>query len=218
MGHLSMIVFQKCVVMPTIVGGYWGALLTLRLISWKRKTWLFQPNNKIKISVQQIIFINFGKSLKNAPLMNIPSSPSLVPSTPKVTGCHRIYARYISLSSIHSVCIMLFILSPLIRWSYIKCCALLRVFLLTTNWQLSLNDFASTLLHHHDLNIMPFSYWMKKLFFLNIQPFSLTRMKLYGDNTFVLRFSTLIRSTMHLRILRIRSDLQTRKYSVSFRI
>ena len=158
-----MIVFQKCVVMPTIVGGYWGALLTLRLISWKRKTWLFQPNNKIKISVQQIIFINFGKSVKNAPLMNIPS-PSLVPSTPKVTGCHRIYARYISLSSIHSVCIMLFILSPLIRWSHIKCCALLRVFLLTTNWQLSLNYFASTLLHHqphsgifiNDLNIMPF--------------------------------------------------------------
>jgi len=80
---------------------------------------------------------------------------------------------------------------------YDICCALLRVFLLTTNWQLSLNDFASTLLHHHDLNIMPFSYWMKKLFFLNIQPFSMTWKKIHGDNTIVLRFSTLIRSTMH---------------------
>ena len=86
MGHLSMIVFQKCVVMPRIFGGYWGALLTLRLISWQRKNWVFQPNNKIKISVQKVNFNCFGKSLQKPP-MNIPS-PSLEPSTPKVTRCH----------------------------------------------------------------------------------------------------------------------------------
>jgi len=67
MGHLSMIVFQKCVVMPRIFGGYWGALLTLRLISWQRKNWVFQPNNKIKISVQKVNFNCFGKSLKTPP-------------------------------------------------------------------------------------------------------------------------------------------------------
>lgn len=58
------------------------------------------------------------ENLYKCPLKNIPSF-SLEPSTPKVIRCHCIYARYISLSSIHSVCIMLFILSPLIRWSSI---------------------------------------------------------------------------------------------------
>ena len=33
-----MIVFQKCVVMPRIFGGYWGALLIMRTISWKITT------------------------------------------------------------------------------------------------------------------------------------------------------------------------------------
>jgi len=88
-------------------------------------------------------FYYFGKSLKTPP--DEYPSPSLEPSTPKVTHCHCIYARYISLSSIHSVCIMLFILFPLIRWSYLYIYTLRPLNLPTDNHFTSFNDVASIL-------------------------------------------------------------------------
>jgi len=113
--------------------------------------------------------------------MNI-LSPSLVPSTPKVTHCHRIYARYISLSSIHSVCIMLFILSPLIRWSYIYAAPFWESSCLQPidnyHWMISHQYcFLSNHQPHSGIfnnwNIMPFFILSEKLFFPNIQPFSM---------------------------------------------
>ena len=65
MGHLSLIVFPKCVVMPRFFGGYWGALLMMRTISWK-------ITKKIKISEQKISFGNSPEiSLSPPLLMNI---------------------------------------------------------------------------------------------------------------------------------------------------
>ena len=123
MGHLSLIVFPKCVVMPRFFGGYWGALLIMRTISWK-------ITKKIKISEQMISFGN-SPEISLSPPPPDEHLPFVKPSTPKVTCCRCSSARYISLSSIHSVCIMLFILSTLIQRSHIYlCCALPRVFLL----------------------------------------------------------------------------------------
>jgi len=63
-----------------------------------------------------------------------------------------------------------------------------------------------------------FLYWVKSFSFQIFNLFLRSEREFLWLNNFFLRFSTLIKSTMHLRILRIRSDLQTRKYSVSFRI
>jgi hypothetical protein len=93
-----------------------------------------QFDHSSPITKSKLVYTNnfnyFGKSLKTPP----DEHPSLEPSTPKVTHCHCICARYISLSSIHSVCIMLFILFPLIRRSYIYICCAPWLFLLTTTW------------------------------------------------------------------------------------
>lgn len=63
-----MIVFQKCVVMPRIFGGYWGGSVDPEVDKvGKRTIWSFQPNNKIKISVHKE-FQLFWKISQNAPI------------------------------------------------------------------------------------------------------------------------------------------------------
>jgi len=67
MGHLSMIVFQKCVVMPRIFGGYWGGSVDPEV----NKVGKEQFDHSSPITKSKLVYTNnfncFGKSLKNAP-------------------------------------------------------------------------------------------------------------------------------------------------------
>ena len=66
MGHLSLIVFPKCVVMPRFFGGYWGGSVD------NEDDKLENNKKKIKISEQKISFGNSPEiSLSPPLLMNI---------------------------------------------------------------------------------------------------------------------------------------------------
>lgn len=164
--------------------GIGGALLTLRLIKLDEHFHHSSPITKSKL-LSKNNFNYFGKFLKKTPPNEHPS-PSLEPSTPKVTRCHCIYARYISLSSIHSVCIMLFILFPLIRWSYIHlCCA---PFLLTTTWHHWMTLHQHCFSHHNQ----PWFNQQNRSLFQNYQSFfNTTKWKVENPRWWLIFLNTL---------------------------
>jgi len=164
MGHLSMIVFQKCVVMPRIFGGYWGGSVDPEVNKVGKEQFDHSsPITKSKLVCTQIISIVL-ENLSKTPPDEHPVSFSWTINTKGHTLS--LHIREIHFFIIDSFCLY-YVIHPFYTdtmvLSIYKCCAP-SLFLLTTTWHQFNVAFPqpSTLFRNFQYSNLPFPHFWAK--------------------------------------------------------